>query len=161
MIQHLGVEPKLINSSLVSGQNRERLYWSNFNFDLPKNKNIILKDILLSDKNLLSPLIHSQKAIDYMNRKTRDGRNHWDFKHYSDIKNDKSSAVVSNFLKGVPYNVLVDEEMVRKFHPIECERLQTFPDGYTEGVSDTQRYKALGNSWTVDVVSHILNYIKE
>jgi site-specific DNA-cytosine methylase len=43
----------------------------------------------------------------------------------------------------------------RKLTPIECERLQTFQDGYTEGVSNTQRYKALGNSWTVDVIAHI------
>jgi len=40
--------------------------------------------------------------------------------------------------------------------PIECERLQTLPDNYTEGVSNTQRYKCLGNAWTVDVVAHIL-----
>ena len=43
----------------------------------------------------------------------------------------------------------------RKLTPTECERLQTFPDGYTARVSNTQRYKALGNSWTVDVVAHI------
>jgi DNA-cytosine methyltransferase len=43
----------------------------------------------------------------------------------------------------------------RKLTPIECERLQTFPDNYTEGVSNTQRYKMLGNSWTVEVIAHI------
>ena len=45
--------------------------------------------------------------------------------------------------------------------PVECERLQTLPDNYTEGVSDTQRYKCIGNGWTVDVIAHILNYLKE
>ena len=44
----------------------------------------------------------------------------------------------------------------RKLTPLECERLQTVPDGYTEGVSNTQRYKMLGNSFTVDVIAHIL-----
>jgi site-specific DNA-cytosine methylase len=44
----------------------------------------------------------------------------------------------------------------RKLTPIECERLQTVPDNYTEGVSNTQRYKMLGNGWTVDVIAHIL-----
>ena len=44
---------------------------------------------------------------------------------------------------------------IRKLTPIECERLQTLPDNYTDGVSDTQRYKGLGNGWTVDVVAHI------
>lgn len=45
---------------------------------------------------------------------------------------------------------------VRKLTPLECERLQTVPEGYTEGVSNTQRYKMLGNGWTVDVIAHIL-----
>jgi DNA-cytosine methyltransferase len=47
----------------------------------------------------------------------------------------------------------------RKLTPLECERLQTFPDGYTEGVSNTQRYKALGNAWTVDVIAHIFSFM--
>jgi len=47
----------------------------------------------------------------------------------------------------------------RKLTPIECERLQTVPDNYTEGVSNTQRYKMLGNGWTVDVIAHILRGI--
>lgn len=45
---------------------------------------------------------------------------------------------------------------IRKLHPIECERLQTLGDGYCEGISNTQRYKAIGNSWTVDVIVHLL-----
>jgi DNA (cytosine-5)-methyltransferase 3A len=49
----------------------------------------------------------------------------------------------------------------RKLTPIECERLQTLPDNYTEGVSNTQRYKALGNGWTVDVIVHILQGLKQ
>ncbi len=48
----------------------------------------------------------------------------------------------------------------RKLTPIECERLQTVPDNYTEGVSNTQRYKMLGNGWTVDVIAHILKNIE-
>jgi site-specific DNA-cytosine methylase len=50
----------------------------------------------------------------------------------------------------------VDELHWRKLTPLECERLQTVPDNYTEGVSNTQRYKMLGNGWTVDVIAHIL-----
>lgn len=49
--------------------------------------------------------------------------------------------------------------IIRKLSPIECERLQTLPDNYTEGVSKTQRYRQLGNGWTVDVIAHILNFI--
>ena len=47
--------------------------------------------------------------------------------------------------------------IIRKLTPVECERLQTLPDGYTEGVSNTQRYKGLGNGWTAEVIIHILN----
>ena len=81
--------------------------------------------------------IHSEKAIEYMNRKVADGRTHWYFQHRSDIRNDKSQTVVSNFFKGVPYNVFKDWDCVRKFHPIECERLQTLKENYTEGISNT------------------------
>lgn len=52
--------------------------------------------------------------------------------------------------------VAVNDKQWRKLSPVECERLQTLPDGYTEGVSNTQRYKTLGNGWTVDVIVHIL-----
>jgi len=48
----------------------------------------------------------------------------------------------------------------RKLTPIECERLQTLPDNYTAGVSNSQRYKMLGNGWTVDVIAHIFSYIR-
>ena len=49
---------------------------------------------------------------------------------------------------------------VRKLTPLECERLQTVPDNYTQGVSDTQRYRMIGNGWTIDVITHIFQYLK-
>lgn len=55
---------------------------------------------------------------------------------------------------------LIDSLGYRKLTPVECERLQTLPDGYTEGVSNTQRYKMIGNGWTVDVIAHIFKSIK-
>lgn len=104
---------------------------------------------------ILTGLTRSAESIAYMDRKVADGRTYWDFKHHSDTKNDKAAALVANLFKGVPYNVLRDRHLVRKFHPVECERLQTLPDDYTEGVSNTQRYKMLGNGWTIDVIAHI------
>lgn len=53
------------------------------------------------------------------------------------------------------HGILIDG-YIRKLTPIECERLQTLPDNYTAGVSDAQRYKTLGNGWTVEVITHIL-----
>jgi len=161
----MGVEPILINSALVSAQNRQRLYWTNIpNIEQPEDRGILLKDILensggkgMSD----NMIILSEKAMAYMNRITSKNRNHWDFKHHSDVSNEKSSAVVANFYKGIPYNVLIDYECVRHLTPIECERLQTLPDNYTEGISKTQRYKSIGNGWTVDVIAHILRNIDD
>lgn len=56
------------------------------------------------------------------------------------------------------HGVLIDG-YIRKLTPVECERLQTLPDGYTAGVSDAKRYKCLGNGWTVDVIAHILSHL--
>lgn len=50
-------------------------------------------------------------------------------------------------------------ETAVRLTPIECERLQTVPDNYTSGVSNTQRYKMLGNGMTVDVIAHILSFL--
>jgi site-specific DNA-cytosine methylase len=49
-----------------------------------------------------------------------------------------------------------DDIYWRKLTPLECERLQTVPDNYTNHVSNTQRYKMLGNGWTIEVIAHIL-----
>jgi site-specific DNA-cytosine methylase len=57
--------------------------------------------------------------------------------------------------------VIKDKMYYRKITPLECERLQTVPDNYTASVSKTQRYKMLGNGWTVEVIKHILKNIKE
>ena len=103
-----------------------------------------------------------------MNRKVKGGRSHWDFGYNQDVSQPKGKCITANIHKGVPYNVLVDcmpkddnrPLTFRKLHPIECERLQTVPDNYTEGVSNTQRYKMLGNGWTVDVIAHIFKNIE-
>lgn len=56
-------------------------------------------------------------------------------------------------------HVVTEDFKIRKLTPVECERLQTLPDNYTAGISDTQRYKCLGNGWTVDVIAHIFKNI--
>lgn len=68
---------------------------------------------------------------------------------------DKCPTLTTSCASGDQKNIVVDGDVIRKLHPIECERLQTLPDGYTEWISDSQRYKALGNWWTVDVIAHI------
>ncbi len=66
----------------------------------------------------------------------------------------------SNCLTSVQKDTLVLQRgSIRKLTPMECERLQTLPDNYTAGISNTQRYKCLGNGWTVDVIKHIFSFI--
>jgi DNA (cytosine-5)-methyltransferase 3A len=62
-------------------------------------------------------------------------------------------------IKGKQYPIKLSDGsyIIRKLTPVECERLQTLPDGYTRAVSDAQRYKGLGNGWTAEVIIHILN----
>ena len=61
--------------------------------------------------------------------------------------------------RGAKTGLYLDNSQIRKLTPVECERLQSLPDNYTEGVSNTQRYKALGNGFNVEVISHILKYL--
>ena len=63
-------------------------------------------------------------------------------------------------IKGKQYSIKLQDGyyIIRKLTPTECERLQTMPDGYTAAVSNSQRYKALGNGWTAEVIIHILNH---
>ena len=70
-----------------------------------------------------------------------------------EIRDDDKTNCLTTVQKD---NVVVEGMTWRKLTPIECERLQTLPDNYTEGVSKTQRYKMIGNGWTVDVIAHIL-----
>ena len=76
-----------------------------------------------------------------------------------ELRKDEKTNALTTVQKD---NVVVENDTMnwRKLTPLECERLQTVDDNYTEGVSNTQRYKMLGNGWTIDVISHILNHIK-
>ncbi len=140
----LGVEPIEINSRLVSAQNRKRLFWTNIPFSgkQPEDKQVLLKDILEDD---------------------------------SVTDRDKSHCLDANYFKGgnlksyfeknrrqIVFNCGPNSNNLhwRKLTPLECERLQTVPEGYTEGVSNTQRYRMLGNGWTVDVICHIMEGLK-
>jgi site-specific DNA-cytosine methylase len=70
-------------------------------------------------------------------------------------KDDKSNAMTASFNHKINF-LTKDEVYWRKLTPLECERLQTVPDNYTNHVSNTQRYKMLGNGWTIEVIAHIL-----
>ena len=197
----LGVDHVFINSSLVSAQNRQRLYWCNWQVEQPKDRGIVLKDVLQDFENIDESFYHSQKAIHYMqqsNEKWQQAGKRRADKYTQTKDTEKAFTLTANFCKGVPYNYFLDSRKAqiiqkphgnnpgglkatngktpaltssswehnnhlthdsgltyRKLTPIECERLQTLPDNYTEGVSNTQRFKMLGNGFTVAVIEHL------
>jgi DNA (cytosine-5)-methyltransferase 3A len=247
--REIGVEPILINSALLSAQQRKRLYWTNIPVTQPEDKGIVLKDIL--EKSV--QLIPGEKAMSVpeatkkgyaeimpgdcvdltqMSSKTRRGRSMkeksnclttGECKFYQYVgqpkrlggfygqvtrwgiygKEGKSPTLTASMGMGGGFVPMVPERLgniegqkdnqanriysvrgksvslnangggggaktglykidlpdgdyiIRKLTPLECERLQTLPNNYTAGISDTQRYKCIGNGWTVDVIAHI------
>ena len=179
--EQLGVEPIFINSSLVSAQNRQRYYWTNIpNVQQPEDRGLVLKDILedsdwFTDRdkshcldanyfkggNLKSYFEKHRRQLVF-NKPIQVGTA--DIKGFDIIKRvyspDGKSPTLTTMQGGHRQpKVAEDETRWRKLTPLECERLQTVPDNYTEGVSNTQRYKMLGNGMTVEVIKHIFRSI--
>jgi len=174
--EHLNIEPIMIDSALVSAQMRKRLYWTNIlDISQPKDKGILLKDILEQDAHL--PVIHNiyggfkeTKVREFYEKsptiRTPAGGGHIPSVY---VDRDKSYCIDANYYKGTNEQqykkksrrqiVYINDKEYRLLTTLECERLQTVPEGYTKGVSNTQRYKMLGNGWTVDVIAHILSFI--
>ena len=135
---YVGVRPIQINSALVSAQNRVRLYWTNIaGVKQPEDRGILLKDII--DNNIENGSNKEPEVV------------------CPQIRN-KSKTVRSSGLKSYDRHEWdsIDDSHHHKLTTIECERLQTVPDNYTNHVSNAQRYKMLGNGWTVAVIAHIL-----
>jgi len=186
--EHLGVKPVRINSNLVSAQNRDRLYWTNIPVkSMPENRRIVLKDIL-EDGFVDREKAHCLDANYFKGGNLKSYFEKRRRQLVFDIESDEncSGLVLAGEadLKGHGYNrrvyhpdgkapslcaasggnlepkTITSNTTWRKLTPLECERLQTVPDGYTAHVSNTQRYKMLGNGWTVDVICHLLKGMK-
>ena len=168
--QHLGVEPIIINSNLVSAQNRKRIYWTNIpNVTRPNDKNIFLNTILhefIDDrsseifKTLSEYIVPFDKTLQILDKQVKNGKAGY-FRKDSQANrvyyiNDKAITLCGDSGGGAAkMGQYLFGDYIRKLTPIECERLQTVPDNYTNHVSNSQRYKMLGNGWTVSVISHI------
>jgi len=206
----IGVKPIMINSALVSAQNRQRLYWTNIGLkpqglfgylesiiEQPEDKGILIQDIIendVSEKFFLT----NKRILGYFRHKERHDLKKTGFgfepKYLTDKSNclraspslaptDNHIVVAGDFRNdegfrwreggktgtlmaqarqdGTAGQVLARiDNTIRRLTPVECERLQTVKDNYTNHVSDSQRYKMLGNGWTVDVIVHILKYMK-
>ena len=158
----LGVEPIHINSALVSGQTRNRFYWTNIKgITQPKDKGIRMIDCL--EKYVDEKFYLSERMIAYaMASGTKN------FYCKPEINLEKARPLTTAGLKRAGTTNYVsddfvnggDKDRIRQLIPIEEERLQTLPEGYTDvGISNTQRRKCIGNGWTVDVIAHILSFI--
>lgn len=168
----LGVRPIMINSALVSAQNRKRLYWTNIGtepgglfgdlisiIEQPKDKRILLKDILESEVD--EKYFLSQKMIDSFHNKNDFFRqNGGGFSFQPSEGERKARTVTTKEGNRMDSNFIICKNSIRRLTPIECERLQTVKDNYTNHVSDSQRYKMLGNGWTIDIIAHIFSYLK-
>jgi DNA (cytosine-5)-methyltransferase 1/DNA (cytosine-5)-methyltransferase 3A len=212
-VQALGeVHKILINSALVSAQNRNRYYWTSFPVTQPEDKGIVLADIIesgeatgeMTTKNGKSygltasyggavawnsiakkqgsmilerpcePREFNENSICHREPKVlcgaMRGRYIVDGKRQDhkmktaglteqrlEIRQDEKTNSLTTVQKD---NVVVEDLKAltyRKLTPLECERLQTLPDNYTAHVSNSQRYKMIGNGWTIDVIAHILH----
>lgn len=153
----LKVRPIRFNSSLVSAQNRERLYWTNIPVNtVPKNKKISLNEILepgyYADRN-------KSYCIDANYGKGTNFRRYY-FCSSRQLVLQKGYAP-KNLTKETANEIMHrDGNKWRKLSVIECERLQTVPEFYTSCVSKANAYHALGNGWTVDIIAHIFKHIK-
>lgn len=209
----------LINSALVSAQNRNRYYWTSFAVEQPEDKGILLKDII--EQEVSAEHYHTDKAIQYMekgNEKWMQAGSRRADRYTQSADKDKSFTVTANIHKGVPYNYFEcpvgeafkvgqmqpfprdykklglqrvqrlelrsddksnsclsssssknllssDGVKYRKLTPRECFRLQTVPEHHIDtllsaGISNTQLYKMCGNGWTMEVIKHILSFMR-
>lgn len=184
----LGVKGVFINSNLVSAQNRPRWYWTNISeINQPEDQNIFLEDILqdkVPEKYYIKEgrlewlkkfgeikikngyVAFNPDKVKCLTARGEPSRNtayilQWP-RGYNDggVKsiNGKTPSLTRSGWEH--NNLLLVKGFVRKLTPIECEMLQTVPDNYTSIVSDAQRYKMLGNGWTVDVIVHIFQGLK-
>lgn len=177
----LGVEPIEINSSLVSAQNRRRLYWTNIpNVTLPEDKKITLEDIL-EDIEFPNPAAIRGRRL---NKATIVGRRLDENGHRKDTdktipitqclevratNTDKSNCLTTvdkdnvltplsigrhpdAFKNNLPFRYYTTKEMCR---------LQTVPDDFLNMIPDSAARKALGNGWTVDVIAHIFSFLPD
>lgn len=165
----LGVQPILIDSALVSAQRRKRLYWTNIpNVTQPEDLGILLRDIYQPDPSLVKTdirILHT--AIETPNYVKYDllQKGNWSQQDRLYYLDGKAPTIPKSRTK-TKCNILLDKSDLSTYKQIsvlEAERCQTLPDNYTnvEGLTETQRFEAIGNGWTVNVITHILNNLKD
>jgi DNA-cytosine methyltransferase len=192
----IGCGSVFINSVLLSAQNRNRQYWSNINFPLPDDKNVLLSEILdnnyidgikiefvdntysfsanngkmirLKDHNKPYTIYESRTLFGRQERariRKETGKDTTprkkEHKEYIPLLSDKANCLLTS-LNNLDY-ILDNNKYYRTFNIKELCKLQTLPVNYFDNLNLTKNQirKMIGNGWTIDVISHILSYIKK
>lgn len=153
----LGCKPVLIDSKLFSAQQRPRYYWTNIPIlPFPQEFSLVLKDVMesnVAEKYFydypLSNINMNKQVCAIMDCKNNE-------MHKRVFNPNFKCHTLTTVSGGNTQKKVLDNGKVRKLTPLEYERLQTLPDNYTDCVSDSRRYTAIGNGWTVDAIAHIL-----
>jgi DNA-cytosine methyltransferase len=157
---YMGVDPVSINSELFSAQSRERLYWTNIPIEpLPTSK-LVLKDII--EASVPEKYYYKEDFIFHDNDKVvcaTLGINGHDILKRVNSTNHKCQTLTA-VCGGNQQKKIIQNGRARKLTPLEYERLQTIPDGYTSTAADGARYNTIGDGWTVDVIAHIFKPLR-
>lgn len=166
--EYLGVQPKPLNSNLKSCQDRKRLYWANFEITTPEDDGMLLKDIV----GFTSKIPTKEETLADIKRWTKRNFNVSISKngrvrpHRLDPKksgiseigtltnpNDKCTTITASHAPRTYKHPFEIYELNRS----ECEQVQGLPIEYTRVISERQAKKAIGNGWTVQMITHIFN----
>lgn len=175
--EYMELLPVNLNSSLVSAQNRNRWYWSNIKTATdwtgythtyaipPKDRGLFIKDILQPESEIEEKYFLSDKLLKYMHRasdKHKSKKNGFAFKPFNLNDKKKAFALTASYHKrSVSDNYIkCSNGRYRALTIKECANLQTVPDWYKWECSNTQAYRMLGNGWTIEMIMHILQYLK-
>lgn len=170
-----GLYPCNINSSLLTAQLRDRYYWSNIrtrqdgmfgdiitDIPQPKDRGILLKDIITSGEinreKFRVPVIYENKVYQINPSKESGGMQPFMQNRIYDVKG-KSVALTECMAHKIKYQT--EDKIVRTVNKIEMCRLQGFPDNYCDILTTAKAGSLLGDGWTLPIIEHIFNYLKQ
>lgn len=165
------IQPQLINSNLFSAQNRPRLYWTNLQIpNLPTQESPIVFNNIVFDSTYkifkADPIVTKTKetnkkgTIIQWDSNGKEWKSQWDRAYFP---YNKLCTLTKQGSGNTNICVNYNDDLYRKLHPIEAERLQSLDDYYTDvdGIPESKRFQMLGNAWNVDTICFVLSGLKD